>query len=164
MVRGRVLAYGDRVRSALEEAFAEDHPPNDVAASFAVGLFVTSLPTLGTGLLVFVALAALFDRISKLALLASVVVLNPVVKWGVYAVSFWLGVQFLGPVSGVTPSDISFSAGPEIVARLLVGNLILSVIFTLVGYVLALRVVRSIRERDLDLDLDTVLSDADKAE
>lgn len=152
MVRGRILAYRDRVRSALEEAFAEDHPPNDVAASFALGVFITSLPTLGTGLVLFVVLAAIFDRISKLALLASVVVLNPVVKWGVYAVSFWLGVQVLGPVPGVTTADISFSAGPEVVARLLVGNLILSVVFTAVGYVLALRFIRSIRERELDLE------------
>lgn len=152
MVRERVIAYVGRVTSALEDAFAEDHPPNDVAASFAIGVFITSLPTLGTGLLMFVALAALFDRISKLALLASVVVLNPVVKWGVYAVSFWLGVRFLGPVPGATPSDISFSAGPEIVLRLLVGNLILSVIFTVVGYLLALRLVRSIRKRDIEID------------
>lgn len=151
MVRGRMIAYGDRVKSALETAFAEDHPPKDVAASFAIGVFITSLPTLGTGLLVFVALAALFERISKLALLASVVVLNPVVKWGVYAVSFWIGVRFLGPVPGATPADLSFSAGPEIVTRLLVGNVILSVIFTIAGYFLALRFIRSIRKRDIDL-------------
>ena len=152
MIRGRIIAYRDRIRSALEDAFTEDHPPNDVAASFAVGVFITSLPTLGTGLVIFVILAAIFDRISKLALLASVVVLNPVVKWGVYAVSFWIGVQFLGPVPGVTTADISFSAGPEIVARLLVGNLLLSVIFTAVGYVLALRFIRSIRNRDLEIE------------
>lgn len=152
MVRGRVAAYGTRVTSALEDAFAEDHPPGDVATSFAIGVFITSLPTLGTGFLIFVALAMLFDRISKLALLASVVVLNPIVKWGVYAVSFWLGVQLLGPVPGVTASEISFSAGPEIVTRLLVGNLILSVIFTVIGYVLALRFIRSIRKRNLELD------------
>ena len=151
MVRGRIAAYRKRVRAELEAAFAEDHPPHDVAGSFAIGVFITSLPTLGAGLLVFVALAALFDRISKVALFASVLVLNPVVKWGVYAASFWLGSLILGPPPGVTTTDISFSAGPEIVTRLLVGNLVLTVVFTVVGYVAVLRLVKSFRKRDMDL-------------
>jgi len=152
MLRERVAGYRGRVRAKLEAAFDEDHPPHDVAGSFAIGVFVTSLPTLGLGLLVFVALAALFDRISRLALLASVVVLNPVVKWGVYAASFWLGTVILGPAPGATPSNVSVSAGPEIVARLLVGNLVLSVVFTVVGYVAVLRLVNSFREREVGVE------------
>lgn len=151
MVRGRIAAYRERIREELEAAFAEDHPPHDVAGSFAIGVFITSLPTLGAGLLVFVALAALFDRISKIALFASVLVLNPVVKWGVYAASFWLGSRILGPPPGVTTAEISFSAGPEIVTRLLVGNLILTAVFSVVGYVVVLRLVKSFRKRDIDL-------------
>ncbi len=151
MVRGRIVAYRDRIRTELEAAFVEEHSPKEVAGSFAVGVFITSLPTLGAGLLVFVALAALFDRISKIALFASVLVLNPVVKWGVYATSFWLGSMILGPPPGVTTAEVSFSAGPEIVTRLLVGNLILTAVFTVVGYVIVLRLVRSFRQRDIDL-------------
>ena len=134
MIRGRIGRYRTRIRAKLREAFTEEYTPREIAASFALGTFITMLPTLGVGLLVFVVLALVFDRISKLALLASVVVFNPVVKWGVYVASFALGVAFLGPVDGVTTADISFSSGPEIVARLLVGNLILAVIATVVAY------------------------------
>ena len=59
MVRGRIAEYRRRVCAALEAAFAEEHPPGDVAGSFAVGVFITALPTLGTGFLVFVVLVAL---------------------------------------------------------------------------------------------------------
>lgn len=159
MFRERLSSYRIRVRSELDAAFAEEHPPHDVATSFAIGVFVTTLPTLGAGLLLFVAIAYLFDRISKLALFASVVVLNPVVKWGVYAVSFWLGTRLLGPVSGVTVSEVSFSAGPEIAVRLLVGNLILAVVFTVVGYVVVLRLVREFRRRDIDVAEQLPISD-----
>lgn len=147
-----MAGYRGRVRAELEAAFDEDNPPHDVAASFAVGVFVTSLPTLGFGLLVFVALAALFERISKLALFASVVVLNPIVKWGVYVVSFWLGTLILGPAPGATPANVSLSAGPEIVTRLLVGNLLLSVVFTVTGYVAVLRLVKSFRARNVEIE------------
>ncbi|MFQ3285574.1 MAG: hypothetical protein ACI9TI_001201 [Natronomonas sp.] len=151
MVRGRIADYRRRVCSELEAAFSEEHPSGDVAGSFAVGVFITALPTLGTGLLVFLVLVALVDRISKLALFASVVVLNPVVKWGVYAASFSLGSLLLGPVPGATPTELSLSAGPGIVSRLLVGNLILAVVLTVVGYVVVFRLVTSFRARDVEV-------------
>lgn len=152
MLRERVAGYRGRVRAELEAAFDENNPPHDVAASFAIGVFITSLPTLGFGLLVFVALAALFERISKLALFASVVVLNPVVKWGVYVASFWLGTLILGPAPGATPANVSLAAGPEIVTRLLLGNLLLSVVFTVAGYVAVLRLVKSFRARNVAVE------------
>ncbi|MFC7007359.1 hypothetical protein [Halalkalicoccus salilacus] len=72
-------------------------------------------------------------------------------KWGVYVASFWLGALLLGPVPGITRSDVSFSAGPDVVARLLVGNAVLSVLFTLVGYVIAFRFVCAYRRRAIDV-------------
>lgn len=151
MLREKLSSYRAGVVAEFEAISAEGHPPHDIAASFAVGVFITSLPTLGTGLLLFLVIAAVFERVSKLALFASLLVLNPVAKWGVYAASFWLGTLLLGPVPGVRLSDVSFSAGPEIVTRLLIGNAILAVVFTVVGYVLALRFVRACRRRDIEV-------------
>lgn len=151
MTSGRLSRYRSEVRSRLETAFAGEHSEQQVAGSFAVGVFITALPTFGIGVLVFGVIAALSESVSKLALVASVVVLNPVAKWGVYAASFWLGVQLLGPPEGITVSTISFSAAPEVVARLLVGNLILAVVFTIAGYFFAFRVVHEMRERDFEL-------------
>lgn len=88
MAREWLGRYGARVRSELDGAFAERRPPREIAASFSVGLFITALPTLGTGLLLFLLLVAVSERVSKLALFASVVVLNPAAKWGVYVASF----------------------------------------------------------------------------
>ncbi len=143
----QLRAIQNALRSELEAALAGRHTPNQVAGSFALGVFITSLPTFGLGVLAFFAIASVFAGVSKLALFASVLVLNPVVKWGVYGASFWLGSVLLGPVDGISRSDISMSAGPEIVIRLLVGNLILAVIFTLVGYVVAYRLTAAYRRR-----------------
>lgn len=152
MVRRRVARARERVRGELEAAFVEEHTPREVAVSFAVGVFVTALPTLGVGLLAFVVLAALFERLSRVALFASVLVLNPVVKWGVYATSFWLGTGLLGPVPGASLDGVSVTAGPEILLRLWVGNLILATLFAVVGYGVALRLVEEYRRRVDDLE------------
>ena len=145
MVRHRIGRHADRIREELRRALAEDHTPRETAGSFAFGTFVTMLPTLGVGLLLFVAAAFVSDRISKLALFASVVVFNPVVKWGVYVASFALGVALLGPVEGVGLTDVSLDAGPDIVARLLVGNLVLAVVATVVSYVVVHRLAVAYR-------------------
>lgn len=143
----RLRSLRDDLRSEFEGALAGRHTPRQVAGSFALGVFITSLPTFGIGVLFFFVLLYLFANVSRLALFASVLVLNPVVKWGVYGASFWLGSAILGPVVGVSRSDLSLSAGPDIVARILVGNLILAVVFTLVGYVFAYRLTAAYRRR-----------------
>ena len=139
MLRRRTARYLERIRVELRRAFAEAHTPREIAASFAIGTFITMLPTLGTGLLLFVVIAFLFSRINRIALFASVLVFNPMVKWGVYAASFTLGVFLLGPVPGISMADVSLTAGPDIVIRLVVGNLILAVVATVPSYFIVLR-------------------------
>ena len=152
MIRRRVSRVRERVRDRLLAAFLEEYTPREVAVSFSLGVFITALPSLGTGVLAFFLLAYLFDRLSKVALFASVVVLNPVVKWGVYGASYSLGRFLLGPAPGVSVGSVSpsLSMGVDVLARLLVGNLILATVFAVVAYVGALRVVTALRRRVQD--------------
>lgn len=159
MIRGRVGSYARSVRSELHNAFTEQHSSREIAGSFALGTFITMLPTWGVGLLLFFVIVAITDRVSKVALFASVIVFNPVVKWGVYAASFLLGVALLGPVEGVSLTDVSPSAGPEIVVRLLVGNLILAVIATVLSYVAVYRLVTRYRDTPVGETIDEALEE-----
>jgi uncharacterized protein (DUF2062 family) len=147
MVRQRINRTLTEVKDRLTAAFVEEHTSQQVAFSFGLGVFITALPSLGTGLLVFFVLAYLFSQLSKIALFASVIVLNPVVKWGVYGASYSLGRFILGPAPNGTFEGVSLSAGPDILARLWLGNLILATLFAVIGYVLALRVVNEFRRR-----------------
>jgi uncharacterized protein (DUF2062 family) len=140
-----------RVRELLWEAFSEDHTTEEVAQSFSLGIFIAMLPTLGTGFVAFVVLAAFVDRLSKLAVVASAVVLNPVVKRGVYALSISLGFLLLGPVEGVSMSSVSLDAVPEVVVRLVVGNFILAVVAAVPSYFISFEVVDRYRRNDATL-------------
>ncbi len=165
MIVGRTNEWIRRVKTELQHSFAEEYTPRETAGSFSIGVFITMLPTLGTGLLLFVLLAWLFDRINRAALVASVIVFNPVVKWGVYAASFTLGVLLLGPIPGVTPTEVSLSAGPEVVIRLLVGNLILAVVAAVPGYFVCLRLVEAYRTHQIDVvDAVADIVDPDETE
>ena len=147
MLRERVRRTRTAVGERLESAFLDNYSPQEVAFSFGLGLFITALPTLGTGVLVFLLLIYLFKQVSKIALFASVLVLNPAVKWGVYAISYWLGQRLLGPVPGFSFDGVDLSAGPAVLTRLWVGNLIVACAFAVVGYVLALGLVLDLRRR-----------------
>jgi len=150
-MRSRVNGYVDRIRTELRKSFTQEYTPREVAGSFALGVFITMLPTLGVGLVVFVVLAYLFERINKIALFASVLVLNPVVKWGVYAASISLGFFLLGPVEGFDGGAITLDDGWEVLIRLWVGNLILAVVATIIAYPLAHRMVTEYQDRELDV-------------
>lgn len=159
MIRDGVGRYSDRILGELRETFAEAHTPRETAASFAIGTFITMLPTLGVGLFVFVVIAYLSDRINTVALFASVVVFNPAVKWGVYVASFALGVLVLGPVEGVGLADVSLDAGPDIVSRLLVGNALLAIAATAISYVVVHRLARAYRASEVREIIDEAIEE-----
>ncbi|WP_049967685.1 DUF2062 domain-containing protein [Haloferax prahovense] len=138
----RLASIRPRVRSGLERAFAADHTPHEVAASFAFGVFFVAMPTAGTALALFALIAYFVERASRLALVATLVVFNPPVKWAVYGASFWLGSHLLGPVPGASVADVSLSAGLDLLFRQLLGNTILAVALAVVGYAVALQLAR----------------------
>lgn len=156
MVSQRLSTYRTYVRERLEAAFGEDHPPTDIALSFSGGLFVAALPNFGLALVLFAVLIRFVDRVSSLALLAVVVIMNPVVKWAIYAAGFWLGSRLLGPVPGISMTtfsvaDLSLSVGPEVFLRVFVGSVCFAAAIAVVSYVAAIRFIRELRKRDIEL-------------
>ncbi|WP_058364986.1 DUF2062 domain-containing protein [Haloparvum sedimenti] len=148
-LRRRLDRWAERIRTELRRAFADEYSSVEVSRSFALGVFITMLPTLGTGVLLFFLIAWLFERVSKIALFASVLVFNPAVKWGVYGASFTLGTVLLGPVEGATPTAPTLSAANDVVIRLVVGNVILAVVAAVPSYFVCHRVVKAFRAADL---------------
>lgn len=137
----------------LHKSFHEDKTPKEIARSFSIGVFITSLPTLGLGLLLFVVLDKMFDWISRLALLASVVVLNPFIKPLVWLASINLGAIIL-------TRNFTVTTNPEsAITYLIVGNLVIAFIFSIIAYLFALEAVRKYREENLHVldELDDIV-------
>lgn len=142
-----------RVLEAIHKAFEEKHSDREIAFSFALGIFVTSLPTLGLGLILFAALIKFTDFISGLAIAACVVIMNPITKWLFYLSSINLGSLVLtGNISGLTGLE-------DTLTFLLIGSLILATLFSITSYFVVLGLVRSYRAKDLSLvrEIDEVI-------
>ena len=142
MVRERLASYRDRVRRELLAAFREEHTPHQVAASFAIGVFVTSLPTGGVGVGLFFVLVALQSWISKPAIFASVAVLNPFVKPAVYLSSFQVGSLLLGGDAVGSRDAMSGETALVAIRQLLLGNVVIAVALAALGYVIVLHLTR----------------------
>ena len=146
MIRERLVRYRERARRDLTAAFREEHSEHEVALSFAIGAFVTVLPTGGLGIGLFFVFASLWSWISKPAIFASIAVFNPLVKPAVYVASFQVGGLFVS-----TPSITEVNPSPDMAAaaavQLLVGNVTLAVVFALVGYGVVFHLTRAHRSR-----------------
>ena len=143
----RLARYRDRIRRKLLAAFREERTPRQIAASFAIGIFVTALPTGGVGIGLFFVFISLWSWISKPAIFASVVVLNPFVKPAVYLASFQVGAFLLGSNS-VRSRDATTTEFAWVgVQQLLLGNVVIAIVLGAVGYVTVLHLTRVHRRR-----------------
>ncbi|ELY95365.1 hypothetical protein C482_17028, partial [Natrialba chahannaoensis JCM 10990] len=145
-LRVRLGRYRATARTKLRQAFEEEHTPHQVAASFALGIFVTALPTGGLGLGLFVVFGRLWLWVSTPALFASAAVLNPFVKPAVYVSSITLGGILLGTDPVVSYETAAESASVAI-RQLLVGNLLIAVALAAVSYVVVRRLTLARRAR-----------------
>ncbi len=139
------------------DAFREEHTPHQVGVSFGIGVFITSLPTGGLGVGLFFVFAALWSWISKPAIFASVAVLNPFVKPAVYVASFQIGGVLLGSRSIRSGETAAETAGIA-VQQLLLGNLLVAVCLSVLGYVLVVHLTRAYRRRRRRQQFPSLLS------
>jgi len=139
--------YLSAIRTKLDDALRKHHTPKQVAGSFALGVFITSLPTLGVGVLLFFVVVSVSASVSKVAIFASVLVLNPAVKWSVYGLSFWIGTVLVGPLNTASVFEISLSVTPDVLFRLLLGNLVVATVLSVVAYAVAHRFTVKYRRR-----------------
>lgn len=151
----RIKQFKLKILETIHEAFEEKHTDREIAFSFAFGIFITSLPTLGLGLILFWALIKFTDFISGLAIAACVVIMNPITKWFFYLSSINLGSLIItGNITGLTGLE-------DALIYLLVGSLVLATLISIISYFVVLKLVRSYREKDLDImeEIDEAIVD-----
>lgn len=152
MIRERLSIYRARIRRQLTAAFEEECTPREVAASFAIGIFITAMPTGGLGIGLFFVFVYYWDWVSKTAIFASVAVLNPLVKPLVYVASFHLGALLLGtePIVLFEITPLDWLVG--LIQLLLLGNVLIALALSAISYVTVLRLTRAHRERQQQTD------------
>lgn len=147
MLRERVSVYRDRVRRELTTAITEDYTPHEIGVSYAIGLFVTAMPTGGLGIGVLFGLAYWKAWASKTAMIAAIVTLNPLVKPAVYVTSYQLGTGLFGTEQLYTLGYPRLDSALALVQFLLLGNVLLGLLLSAVSYAVVVRVATAYRRR-----------------
>lgn len=149
MIRERVTRYGRRVRGALKAAIETEHTPHEIALSFAIGIFITTLPTGGLGIGLFFVFVHLWSWVSKAAIFSSVVVLNPFVKPIVYLASYELGTFLVGTEPIAVFETSALNSLLTIVQRILLGNVLIALLLAALGYVVVYELARTYRRQNV---------------
>ncbi len=129
---------------ALLQAETSAH---DQAVGFAVGTFISLLPTPGFNFALAFLLASWFRQIHRATLLASLAVWNVFVTAPLFALSYRLG-NYLFPAPATTSVATQWQAQLiSFVQGFLVGNLIIAVGITAVSYTLVLSLTRIYQQK-----------------
>lgn len=156
MRQGRLGTYWTKARAELRRAFAEQHTPHEVAGSFAIGVFVTTLPTGGLGLGLFWLLTRLSSRISPIAIFSSVLVINPLVKAPMYVAAFWVGTLMFGR----SPTSLEASAESAVAVAVMTvsGFVVFGIMAGIIGYAIVYAMTSTYQARELHL-VDELVDD-----
>lgn len=145
MFRERLERYRDRAKYGLARAFQEGHSPHEVAASFAIGIFITALPTGGLGIGLFFVFGYWWSWINKPAIFSSVAVCNPFVKPAIYVASLQVGAIVLGtggllPIGGTTAESLV-----TVTHQFVIGTLLIAAVLSTLGYAVVWHLIRTYR-------------------
>ena len=129
--------------------FQADVSPAKLAQGFALGTFISILPTPGLNILLATALLGLFKELNRMALFTALTVWNTLVVAPLYALSGKLGaLLFTTKLLQGIGIFIDAYLSPK-VAHFIVGNVTLAVMITAVSYLLVQTAVSLHQQRKL---------------
>ena len=141
------------IRTTLRSLLLVRETPQKIALAFSVGVFFGFSPFMGFHTILGLVAVAVF-RLNKPAVLVGVFMNSPWFLAPYYTFATWFGVQLMGLPSGVSLAEIGLSDVLEaefwysiasqwrLVIPAFVGSFLLSIILSLLGYGLALFLIR----------------------
>lgn len=119
-----------------------DDSPAKVSGGVAMGIFLGIIPTFGAGGPIAIFLAFVF-KLNRAAAVLSSAVMNPITTPFVWTGSAWLGSLIMGADFSVVIANIQqgdyIGALTEFYVVYLVGNGIIALVLSLIGYIVAYR-------------------------
>jgi len=138
----------EKIKKYIQEILELRTSPHEIALGFAVGTAIAILPTFGLGVLIGIFLIFLIPKINKISLFISFAFWNPLLLIATSALSFVIG-NFLFPDISVV--KFRFEVLNQIFVytrRYLIGNLIVTALFTALSYIIVFYLVKSYYKRN----------------
>lgn len=134
----------------------EPLPPEDIAAGWALGIFIGCAIPFGLQLIVSIPLAIMM-RVSKIGATVATFITNPATVFIMYPLQTYLVDRFVfrGTLSLEALMEMEwtreavFKLGAEVIASFFLGGIFLAIVLTPITYFLVKRVVIAHREKKL---------------
>ena len=110
--------------------------PESTASGFALGTLVAILPTWGFSLILGLLLVLIFRRISKLAVLAALLIWNPLTLIPVYGLSYKIGDAMFGQAEVIKYNIVLLDQAFNFSRRFLIGLVILAVVISAASFLI----------------------------
>ncbi|MCB9362079.1 DUF2062 domain-containing protein [Candidatus Woesearchaeota archaeon] len=142
-MKATVKNLKDRLKEHFHEMLRLKTTPHEIALGFAVGSFIAIMPTPGFNILLALAVIAIYNKISKVAIFGSFIIWNPLVLIPLYTGAFAIGNMIF---TGEPTLIFSFEWLNAIYAfsrRFLIGITIEAFLISVAGYF----IVKAIAQR-----------------
>lgn len=146
------MSLGGYWRSLREKMVKDPLPPEDVAAGWALGMFIGCTVPFGLQLLVSVPLAVMM-RVSKIGATVGTFITNPVSIFFIYPAQTWLAFKILfgdremGELPEEWTRETVMSLSGPVTASFFIGGLIFAAVLTPLTYFTVKKIVVSRRRR-----------------
>ena len=142
-----------RIKNKIKHHFSEvakvKTSPESIAIGFAIGTFIAVLPTFGLGIFIGLLVVLVFERVSKISLVAAFAVFNPAIEFALYALNYSIGYSIL---AGREVSEATVDIYNNLfiyTQRLFVGSVVTATVLGVFSYFLIYYSVKAYQKRFL---------------
>jgi uncharacterized protein len=126
--------YYEKVKNHFLEVLKVKTSPHEIALGFAVGTFVSVLPTPGLSILLAFLITLIFPKLSKLSLVGALIVWNPLVSSPLYYLSYRIGAWIIGGEPVIRFDVVFWDHVYNLTRRYLVGGTIVAFFSAIASY------------------------------
>lgn len=143
------MKFLDKIKRHFHEVLELKTHPKEIALGFAIGTFFTNMPTLGLEIVIILLILMIFKKVSKIGIVFSYVVWNPLVTYPLGAFSYYLGNYLLRdyPITLVTFPTLEGVV--RFTLRYVLGSFIVSLILTIISYFVILYLVEKYQNKEI---------------
>lgn len=137
-----IKKYYKKLKEHFKEVLRIKKTPHSIALGFSIGTLIAILPTFGLGILFGLITLMIFKSASKVSMMISFAVWNPLVLFSLYGVGYKIGDWILGDAP-IRVYRIELINELFVYSRkFLVGNFVLAVTFSILSYIILFYLTR----------------------
>ncbi|MBN2112146.1 DUF2062 domain-containing protein [Candidatus Woesearchaeota archaeon] len=129
-----MASWKKRIKKHFTEVIKIKKSPHSIALGFAIGTFISNLPTPGVNILLGLLVSLLYTKVNKLSLFGGILFWNPLITPFTYGLSFKIGDFLLGNAAIVEYTPNRFEQFYSFSSRFLLGVVIVASVLAVASY------------------------------